>query len=346
MTARPDAGQLCLNWPFLGPPETLTLTPMTGGTNNTLYRVTSVVPGAPAYALRLAAPHHDERHMRLEYSVLTALERQGLPFAVPTPILTADGAPWASLALANHPTRTSLTRQIRGVRPAPSDLALTVSCGEAIGALDGALASVTLDEQEAAISWRSAGALDRISPFVPDPLTAFETLDISAGERERLRAGYEYVAGALPALYTALPQHLVHEDPDPGNVLTEDGRVTGVLDFEFLARDLRVADLTIALVWWPESVRESGGEWPVIAALARGYARSLHLTAPEIDAIPTLYRMRGYTSLIHRMGRALQGVSPMEHTVARARAALRWQDWLDANGARLVETVARAMEAG
>jgi hypothetical protein len=54
--------------------------------------------------------------------------------------------------------------------------------------------------------------------------------------------------------------------------------------------------------------------------------------------------MRGYTSLIHRFGRALQGLSPMAHVVARAEAALAWQDWLRAHGERLVETVAAAME--
>ena len=66
-------------------------------------------------------------------------------------------------------------------------------------------------------------------------------------------------------------------------------------------------DLTVALVWWPVGMLESGAEWPVITALARGYARSLRLTMPEIAAIPTLHTMRGYTSLTHPLGRARLG---------------------------------------
>lgn len=44
-----------------------------------------------------------------------------------------------------------------------------------------------------------------------------------------------------------------------------------------------------------------------------------------IPALYVLYVMRGYTALIHRLGRALQGLSPMTHVIARAEAALAWQ---------------------
>jgi homoserine kinase type II len=341
-----DPPALCKTWPLLGQPDALTLTPMPGGTNNTLFRVTNPAPGAASYVLRLAAPHHDERRARLEYATLADLERLGLPFAVPTPILTADGSPWTELATASGPARATLTRYIPGAAPERGDLAQAECAAEAIGALDMALAAVELPDPEAAVSWRSAGALDKIAPLVPDPLGAFAALPISEQARERLREGYTALMERLPALYAALPQQLCHEDMDPSNLLMEGDRVTGVLDFEFLARDIRAMDLTVALVWWPVGVLESGAEWPVIAALARGYARSLRLTAPEIAAIPTLYAMRGYTSLIHRLGRALQGLSPMAHVIARAEAALAWQDWLAAHSGRLVGMVAEAMAGG
>jgi Ser/Thr protein kinase RdoA (MazF antagonist) len=341
---RPDTASLTAAWPFLGAPESLTLTSLHGGTNNTLYRVASAESGELAYVLRLAAPHHNERHAQLEYAVLADLQRRELPFAVPTPLLTVYGAPWANLPAPGGMTRATLTHLIAGIPPDRGNLAQAEAAGAAIGTLDVALTHVTLPDMDAAISWRSAAHLDQINPLVPDPPAAFAKLPIAAEERERLRAGYTSLMERLPALYATLPQQLCHEDTDPGNFLMNGVRVAGILDFEFLSHDIRASDQTVALVWWSTSMRGTSQEWPVIAALARGYARSLRLTAPEIAAIPTLYRMRGYTSLIHRLGRALQGLSPMEHVVARAEAALAWADWLDTNSERLVSTVTEASE--
>jgi homoserine kinase type II len=342
----PDLAALARAWPLLGSPDALTLTPMRGGTNNTLYRVTTdFATGAPAYVLRLGAPHLEEARARLEYAVLADLERRALPFAVPTPLLTSDGAPWAKIATLGEMALASLARCIPGAPPARDDLAQAEAAGAAIGALDVALAQVALSDAEAAISWRSSGALDQISPLVPDPPAAFAALPIADEARERLQAGYAEVMARLPALHASLPRQLCHEDAATTNILMDGPRVTGILDFEFLAHDVRVADLVVAFVWWPVALLDSGAEWPLIAALARGYERSLCLTAPEVAAIPTLYRMRGYTSLIHRLGRQMQGLSPMAHVVARAEAALRWQDWLDANSARLVDTVMTMMTA-
>lgn len=341
----PDPAALVAAWPLLGQPSALVFSPMRGGTNNTMFRITSAAPGAASFVLRLAAPHHDERRAWLEYIALAALERSGLPFAVPTPILAVDGAPWSGLATAGGAALATLTCFIPGQPPERGDLAQAECAAEAIGALDVALAALDLPDEEAAVSWRSTGALDQISPLIPEPPVAFAALSINEVARGRLLDGYAALMERLPALYATLPQQLCHEDVAPSNLLMEGERVTGILDFEFLARDVGAMDLTVALVWWTVDMLESGEEWPIIAALARGYARSLRLTEPEIAAIPTLYAMRGYTSLIHRLGRALQGLSPMAHAIARVEAALAWQDWLRAHGARLVAEVVAAMEA-
>jgi homoserine kinase type II len=332
-------------WPFLGHAATLTLTPLSGGTNNTLYHVAGADPNASAYVLRLAAPHQDETHTRLEAATLAELARRALPFAVPAPMLTVDGVSWAALPTANGPARATLTRLIAGAPPDRANLAQAEAAGAAIGTLDATLAQITLpaETEQSAHTWRSAGRLDQINPLVPDPPAAFAALPIAPEQIVRLQAGYATVMERLPALYATLPQQLVHEDTDPGNLLMDGERVTGILDFEFLSHDIRATDLLVALVWWPDHVRWASEEWAVIAALARGYARALRLREPEIAALPTLYQMRGYTSLIHRLGRARQGLSPMSHVVVRAEAALAWMDWLDANSGRLVEVVAEAM---
>jgi homoserine kinase type II len=149
----------------------------------------------------------------------------------------------------------------------------------------------------------------------------------------------------MPDFYATLPQQLAHEDFDPGNVLMEGTRVTGVLDFEFCARDLRVMDLTVALTWWPVRHYATGAEWSIIAALARGYARHITLADDEIEALPTLFRLRACTSLIHRLGRSRQGLSPQQEALNRAEAAIAREDWVHSNHVRLIDVIHDAMSS-
>ena len=107
--------------------------------------------------------------------------------------------------------------------------------------------------------------------------------------------------------------------------------------------DLGVMDVTVALSWWPLSEFGSGAEWPIIEAFGSGFARQKHLTEAEVAAIPTVYNLRAYTSLIHRLGRYRQGVSGLEAVVERAHAALERHRWLAENSRRLVDTLARCL---
>jgi len=159
----------------------------------------------------------------------------------------------------------------------------------------------------------------------------------------RLLERYDELMEEIPTLYASLPQQLSHEDYAPSNILMEGGHVTGVLDFEFCARDLGVMDITVALSWWPLSEFGSGAEWPIIEAFGSGFARQKHLTEAEVAAIPTVYNLRAYTSLIHRLGRYRQGVSGLEAVVERAHAALERHRWLAENSRRLVDTLARCL---
>jgi homoserine kinase type II len=171
----------------------------------------------------------------------------------------------------------------------------------------------------------------------------FADLPLPHEKRQRLIAGYAWLIERIADLYASLPQQLAHEDFDPGNVLVEERRVTGVLDFEFCARDLRVMDLAVALTWWPVRRFGTGEEWPIITAFVRGYARHSALTDSEITALPTLFRLRAYTSLIHRLGRYRQALSTEEEALDRAEAAIAREDWVRSNDVRMIAVVRDAM---
>jgi Ser/Thr protein kinase RdoA (MazF antagonist) len=324
-------------WPLPGPWR---VTTMCGGTNNVVERVETV---EGTFVLRRYGNHADAARLAFEYDVLANLSREGLPYAVPLPRLTATGAACATLAGPDGAaTLATLTPLIPGAPPPRADLGLARAAGQALARLDVALARLEAPQFGAGLTWRATGDLAHCHPQVPGPLAAFEELPVPLADRDRLCERYTWLLAKLPALYATLPQQLCHEDFDPSNVLVAEGRVTGVLDFEFCTRDLRVVDLTVPLTWWPVAVYGTGAEWPVIAALAEGYARHVTLGAGELDALPTLYLLRAMSSLIHRLGRHRQGLCPLEDVLVRARAALARCDWLAAHGQRLIETVAGA----
>ncbi len=238
---------------------------------------------------------------------------------------------------ADGATLATLAALIPGEHPRRDDLAQAVAGGEALGRIDRALAA--LPTPAAGVSWRSYGDLAHCHPLVPYPLAALGALPIADAARLTLREHCEDLMARIPTLYASLPQQLCHEDCAPDNLLMVGSRVTGVLDFEFCARDVRVMDLTVALSWWPIAQFGSGDEWPIIRAVVQGYARQIALTPAEIAAIPTLFQLRAYTSLIHRLGRYRQGISPLAAVTDRAEAALAREDWLCANADRLCATV-------
>jgi Ser/Thr protein kinase RdoA (MazF antagonist) len=143
---------------------------------------------------------------------------------------------------------------------------------------------------------------------------------------------YTWLMARIPDLYVRLPQQFMHEDYAPSNLLMDGTQVTGVVDFEFCTRDVRAMDLTVALSWWPVRVLGTGAEWPIMRAFTSGYTRRITLDVDEIAAIPLLYEVRAYTSLIHRLGRHRQGLSPLEAVIDRAEAALARADWLRTSG--------------
>ncbi|HZC08023.1 MAG TPA: phosphotransferase [Ktedonobacterales bacterium] len=328
-------------WPTTGAWQS-TPEPLAGGTNNLMYRVRAALGD---YVLRLSGAQVDLRRLHFERDVMMQLARLGLPFALPIPLRTTEGELAARLPAAGQDGErwATLTALIAGEHPVRENHAQAAGAGEALGLLDAALARVRLAHIDDAIDWRSTGDLARCHPLVPDPGAAFSKLPLFPDETARLTADYDALMATLPALYASLPRQLSHEDYDPGNVLMVGAQVSGVLDWEFCALDLRVMDLVVALTWWPVRQFGSGEEWPILEALLRGFARRLALARAEIDAIPTIFRLRAYTSLIHRLGRYRQGLSPLEHVVWRAQAALARDAWLRENGERLVQLVDEAL---
>jgi len=185
---------------------------------------------------------------------------------------------------------------------------------------------------------RSPATIRDVHPLVPDPFEALDELDLGEGAAP-VRALLDRVEKTHDALAGSLPRQIVHGDFAFINVLVGDGKVTGMLDFEFAGPDIRAADLACAL--YITTVR--GGEqqrWPLLEALCAGYRRSLPLDPLEVAAIPDLIRRRSVFGLIHWIGRYRQGIAPMQEPLDRIGRAAMLGHWLDQNAPRVATIVA------
>jgi homoserine kinase type II len=315
-------------------PAPLSFRPLVEGTNNSVHLVET---GTGSFVARLYRNHTDPARLRFECAVLEALQASGLPFSVPTPIPTVTGERYVRLKNEQEDILVTLTARIAGQAPQCANLEQATDAGEALGVLDLALRRLDPQLPEGATSWRSYGDLEHCHPMVPDPYQGILELPIAGDARRRLLERYQWLSARIPSLYASLPKQLSHEDYGPSNVLMEGNRVTGVLDFEFCAQDVRAMDLTVALSWWPAATFGTGDEWPILLAFTQGFARRVSLSAEEVATIPTLYQLRAYTSLIHRLGRCRQGLSSLQAVVERAQGALEREAWLATHEARLLD---------
>jgi len=300
------------------------------GANN---RVVGVRAGGGVYVLKHYQAHADPAMLAGEHRLLLAVARRGLPFAVPAPTPTRDGA-----TLVSGPSGTfALFPQIAGEHPAHYGPAHLEAAGAALAQLHQALAALP---PSACPPTPGFDALDQVHPSVPAPgaLTpASLGLPDTAAERALLAAWYAGLAELRPFLagpYLRLPEQIVHGDYCCANLLWRGVEVVAVIDFEFACRAVRALDLA-SLIDLHARVWARPADWAGIAAGLRGYGRHTRLRDDEAAALPALMHLRNAVSTIWWTGRSLREGRPVE--LDRFRRGLAVRDWCAREGARLVE---------
>jgi homoserine kinase type II len=117
-------------------------------------------------------------------------------------------------------------------------------------------------------------------------------------------------------LYDVLPSQLVHGDFGLSNCLVEDGRVTGVLDFEIAGLDLRLVDLAAGL---QQSTDDLDGDQ--VSAFRHGYDSFVSLSSLEEAALPRVILHRALGTVVWRAGRWRAGHSDLVDVADRLEAA-------------------------
>lgn len=303
------------------------LLPPPRGTHN-LTRI--VVADRPIAVLRLYQTLDHDRVLA-EHRLLARLATAGLPFRLPTPRPARDGATvvesrWGAISLIDW---------IEGQRPDLDRVDAARAAGRALGRLDAALARVPA--KDAPFDWLSAD-LDR-ARLDHAMITELGAAGLPGDQADWL---HDHVGIQFPT--ANLPSQIIHSDLGAYNLLAVDhpeSRVTGVIDFEFAGRDLRVNDLAILLY---QSDYLNGDHWRTRAtALIEGYSEAVRPGPAEIMIIPELIRARALGAVGWRANRWRSGAARLEEVAARIPDAARTELWIGRHGAELIDILGRAM---
>jgi len=93
-------------------------------------------------------------------------------------------------------------------------------------------------------------------------------------------------------LFHELPKHIIHRDLNPGNIIMEDGKLNGFIDFELTERNVRLFDPCYAATAilsesFSENNKEKLKQWlSIYRNITLGYDSVCKLTKEEKKAIP------------------------------------------------------------
>ncbi|HYF76838.1 MAG TPA: phosphotransferase [Symbiobacteriaceae bacterium] len=286
------------------------------------------------YVLRVYREPGDFSRIRHEHRVAIWLQQAGLSYAVPAPIPAADGETLAAVAGPEGVSYVALIPFLPGTHPDFRHLNQAEAAGAALGELVTALGALRPDAAILAVP--SYCELTRIHAEIPNPPAVVDWLPVEPAWRHRIGRLLESALANVGSMYNRLPRQVIHGDLTHGNVLMEDDRVTGLLDFEFSAWDLRAMDYAVGIGGGPKSLRSGWGDWAVLESFSRGYFRHHRLTAEELEVLPDLIRLRRLNILLRFAGRYRQGLDPVSEVQGMAWWTLNAEDWLEASGAELV----------
>ena len=160
-------------------------------------------------------------------------------------------------------------------------LALLEDIGRRVGEIDAALATFDHPAIHRDFYWdlaRARRGIDEHRPLVTDPSIR------ALVDRTRDRFDRE-TAPLLPALRTSA----IHNDANEYNVLVEDGRVSGIIDFGDIVYGWTVGDLAIAIAY---AVLDRTDPMAAADVVRQGYESRYPLLDDERAALMGLVRLR------------------------------------------------------
>ena len=143
----------------------------------------------------------------------------------------------------------------------------------------------SLEQVESELDVKQVNLFKQVTEWAM-PLVKKINLQWSMGISENF---FEDYTNAFETLFPKLPQHLIHRDPNPENIMFEKGQVSGFIDFDISERNIRIWDpcycATGLLANWNE-VQNIQALWlEILSGVLKGYNHINPLTTAEKEGI-------------------------------------------------------------
>lgn len=295
-----------------------------GKNNTTLFILANNEP----YVLRIYETHQDEDKVIFEHAVLLALTERPMSLSNPVPLRTKDGQ---TIVKTQSGSLAGMFRFIDGTNPTLEDSEQIYSFGKAAGQLTAELAEVIVNQEPVYRPYYDLDhshprcSLDQMKDFSLNPPVDFVEV---AQELSIIYKQLVSFQSQVPFL-KRLPHQLVHGDLNASNILSgEDGKISAILDFEFVTHDLRVIEVAVSLSNFIDDEEDESIIFKKITAFLTGYGSRIKLTEEEIHAIPLLIQLRSLDVFIHFLGRYWDGVDSIDTVKKYIRKAARRVSWI------------------
>ncbi|WP_199614124.1 phosphotransferase [Paenibacillus alkalitolerans] len=282
-----------------------------GVNNTTLY----VEVEGNKYVLRIYETHKDESKVMIEHTVLAELSKYtALPFQVPQPVSTRSGQTVVRLNDGSDKI-ASLMRYIPGVNPVFDRPETVYSFGQSAGSLLVALNNVRIEQP---FIYQPYYKIEQTHPNCPMH-KVIEWCEHAPKPFQDVSRELRWIGDQLkkfnhfgPRL-TALPHQIIHGDLNESNVLAgSDHRISAILDFEFVTRDLRVMEAAVCISDMMVKEPNDSVFWDKLKLFMDGFASAVTLSDPEIEALPVLVQLRRLDVFVHFLGRYFDGIDEAE----------------------------------
>ena len=312
-----------------------------GDANNIMDYITTA--DGKKYVLRIYNNGCNSPVVDFEDAAITKLlevsKSNPLSFAIPTAVPSAENGK-THLILANG-AEGIMFDFIPGELPKKR---FAKSIGSACGELVNALAKCDLSPTYSLDKQPNTRFLDI---YAQHWMTTRENFFGAIAEREEFNAspetrkycdllGEEVKAMEIAlqkAIDSDLPIQLIHADLHYDNVLTLDGKVSGLLDFEFSAIDWRACEIAVGLSKYagePEALE-------YFTDYCEGYAQTSALTRAEIEFIPDLIILRILSNVVFFVGRGISGEDTFDALTTRAQMYYERIQWIKDNRKKIVD---------
>lgn len=234
-----------------------------------------------AYILKIANGQEERANLDFENGMMRHLAEKAGGIVCPRVVgegVTEYGGYWVRL-ITFLPGRTAIT-----TTPHTSELLRDI--GYKMGRLDSLLQDFTHPAMHRELHWdmkQGLAVTGRVIGFIADP------------DQRALaeRARQQFAEQVSPHL-AELRQSVIHNDGNTHNLLVENQRVSGIIDFGDAVYTCTVFEVAVAATY---AMLDKPAPLAVAAQVVAGYQAAYPLTELELDLLPSLMGMRLCTSV-------------------------------------------------